>query len=392
MKDRHANCLLIGQLNVSLGTNMGITVISSPATANKTSVGLTVSDSTTPLAENGMEFDFAALLSSQLSGQEQFLARASTATEDQQGLREHSARNDQDSNIIAEMLSAQESQPIIPYIAPLVERRQPNEIGGKLRLDSDANLDLHSIAKNSPGEAPLLHDPQTAPKSDTKTSQLITPSKLALELNSSSSHGAKSNAQPALFTTSTQGKSEAAILAGEINAGKDIPSGLAPLMAGQSTQPPLNKIENNNQIISTPIQDKRWAQDFGDRITFFAKADIQVAQINITPAQLGPIQITLNLNGDQASLAFASPHAEVRKAIEDAMPNLREMLSTAGISLGQSNVGAQLPQQQRDSSPQFANGNRSAGENAILPADSRSGAPSSGLPIHRGRGLVDLFA
>ena len=150
---------------------MGITVISSPAAANKTPVGLTVSDSTTSLAENGMEFDFAALLSSQLSGQEQFLAKTSTATEDQQGLREHSARNDQDSNIIAEMLSAQESQPIIPYIAPLVERRQTNEIGGKLRLDSDASLDLRSIAKNSLGEAALLNDPQTAPKSDGKTSR-----------------------------------------------------------------------------------------------------------------------------------------------------------------------------------------------------------------------------
>ena len=162
-------------------------------------------------------------------------------------------------------------------------------------------------------------------------------------------------------------------------------------MAGHSA-PAQHAAANNIPGVATPLQDNRWAQDFSEHIVWIAKNDQQVAQINIAPAQLGPVQITLNMNGDQASIAFASPHAEVRKAIEDAMPNLREMLSSAGISLGQSNVGAQLQQQQRDSSQLFANGNRSTGETAILPADSRSGSISTGLPIQRGRGLVDLFA
>ncbi len=201
---------------------MGITVISSPATANITSVGLTVSDSTTLLAENGLEFDFAALLNSQLSGLEQLFGRTSAAIKDQPGLREDSAGNDQDSNIIAEILSAQENQPIIPYIAPLVERRQSNEMGGKqnsaLALDSDANLDLRSITKNSLGEAGLLHDPHTVQKPEIKTSPLITSSKLLLELNSNPHQDTKSNPQPALFTISTQSQNEAAILAGEVNA------------------------------------------------------------------------------------------------------------------------------------------------------------------------------
>jgi flagellar hook-length control protein FliK len=144
--------------------------------------------------------------------------------------------------------------------------------------------------------------------------------------------------------------------------------------------------------IATTLQDSRWPQEFSDRIVWIAKNDQQVAQINITPAQLGPVQITVNINGDQASINFASPHAEVRKAIEDAMPNLREMLASSGISLGQSNVGSQLQQQQRELPGQFANGSRSTGENAILPPDSRTGSNSSSLPIQRGRGLVDLFA
>lgn len=127
-------------------------------------------------------------------------------------------------------------------------------------------------------------------------------------------------------------------------------------------------------------------------MVWLARNDQQSAQISITPPQLGPIQITLNLNGDQASAVFASPHAEVRQAIQDALPQLRDMLSAAGINLGQANVGSQLAQQGREFAEQFAAGNRSGGENAILPADDQAAVHSAGLPLQRGRGMVDLFA
>ncbi|WP_374277817.1 flagellar hook-length control protein FliK [Azonexus sp.] len=144
--------------------------------------------------------------------------------------------------------------------------------------------------------------------------------------------------------------------------------------------------------IDTPLHDPAWSRGLGDRVVWLARNDQQSAQISITPPQLGPIQITLNLNGDQASAVFASPHAEVRQAIQDALPQLRDMLSAAGINLGQANVGSQLAQQGREFAEQFAAGNRSGGENAILPADDQAAVHSAGLPLQRGRGMVDLFA
>ena len=136
-----------------------------------------------------------------------------------------------------------------------------------------------------------------------------------------------------------------------------------------------------------------WGQALGDKVIWAARNDVQTAQISINPPQLGPMQISLSLSGDQATAVFASAHGEVRQAIEAAMPQLREMLSASGITLGDASVGAQLPQQQqRDTQNQFANGNRSAGENAILPADGSHETIVTAAPIQRGRGLVDLFA
>ena len=144
--------------------------------------------------------------------------------------------------------------------------------------------------------------------------------------------------------------------------------------------------------IQTPLHASNWNQDFANKVVWLAKGEQQQAQININPPQLGPIQITLHLNGDQASAVFASPHAEVRQAIESSLPQLREMLSASGVNLGQTDVGANLAQQNRETPFQTPNGTRSSGENAILPGSESAGKESSPSPLQRGRGLVDLFA
>jgi flagellar hook-length control protein FliK len=152
------------------------------------------------------------------------------------------------------------------------------------------------------------------------------------------------------------------------------------------------KVAAKQSMVSTPLTSEAWPKQFGEKIVWLARNDQQTAQININPPQLGPIQITLHLNGDQASAIFASPHAEVRQAIEAAMPQLKEMLSSAGINLGDANVGANLAQQNPDNPFLAANKNQSGHENAILPANENAASTGVSQVLQRGRGLVDLFA
>lgn len=170
------------------------------------------------------------------------------------------------------------------------------------------------------------------------------------------------------------------------------PSTPVAMSTGHAQAPLSAQKAMTESTIPIPINQAQWANHLGEKVVWLARNEQQTAQININPPQLGPMQISLSMSGDQATAMFASPHAEVRQAIEDAMPRLREMLSSAGVSLGEANVGAQLPQQNRDNRPQFANtpsnGGRIADENDILGRESTSGT----LPILRGRGLVDLFA
>ncbi|MBO9649284.1 MAG: flagellar hook-length control protein FliK [Variovorax sp.] len=70
----------------------------------------------------------------------------------------------------------------------------------------------------------------------------------------------------------------------------------------------------------------------------------QVAELNLNPANLGPLKVTLTMGDNQAQAMFVSAHESVRKAVEAALPQLRSTLAEQGITLGQTSVGAETRQ------------------------------------------------
>lgn len=148
----------------------------------------------------------------------------------------------------------------------------------------------------------------------------------------------------------------------------------------------------NAPSITAHLHDNKWSQQLSDRVLWLARGDVQNAQINITPAHLGPIQISLSLNGEQMTAHFVSANQEVRQALEDALPRLREMLAGAGINLGQANVGSQQQQAQAEQFTTKGENSRQSSDGAILPADQHGMDTTPPHPIQRGQGLVDLFA
>ena len=145
--------------------------------------------------------------------------------------------------------------------------------------------------------------------------------------------------------------------------------------------------------VPTPISDKNWSTDFGQKIVWLANNDKQAAQLTLNPPQMGPIDISLNIDKGNATASFVSTNADVREALETAMPRLREMFANAGISLGQTNVSAESFKQA--GSEWANNGSTSsswARDNAILGADSAGPLPGRTAFTQRGNGMVDIFA
>lgn len=256
-----------------------------------------------------------------------------------------------------------------------------------------------------------LRDSITATTNGTDVAQQPTePTALTARNPAGLSPSTEKNQQPITFgnQATTALRPPTANIAGESRSTTSLPAATsenrpveslptANSLSGHGINPATRNLEHpavaeQRPAVNAHLHSAAWPQQFGDKIVWLARNDQQSAQLIINPPQLGPIQISLNLSGDQASIAFASPHAEVRQAIESAMPQLKEMLSSAGISLGQSNVGGNLHQQPADNPFADANGKRSVDENAILPANDNAANAAGSAVLHRGRGLVDLFA
>ncbi|XGA69672.1 flagellar hook-length control protein FliK [Duganella sp. BuS-21] len=121
--------------------------------------------------------------------------------------------------------------------------------------------------------------------------------------------------------------------------------------------------------------------------------------MELNPPDLGPLQVVLSINKDQATAAFSSAAPEVRQALEAALPKLKEMMSEAGIQLGSATVSAGMSDQNNSASNQQANSAQNGGgsgrsgngygrDNNSAAEAARTAPPVRRLPA----GAVDTFA
>ncbi len=87
-----------------------------------------------------------------------------------------------------------------------------------------------------------------------------------------------------------------------------------------------------------PMQHKGWEQAMGERMVWMARNSIQQAKLQLNPRDMGPVEVRVSLNQDQASVHFVAQQAATRDALEQALPRLREMFQESGLNLAQSEV------------------------------------------------------
>jgi flagellar hook-length control protein FliK len=98
------------------------------------------------------------------------------------------------------------------------------------------------------------------------------------------------------------------------------------------------------------------------------------------------------MDKSNATASFVSANAEVRDAIETALPRLREMFASAGIELGQTNVSSQSFQQQAGNGEGKSGTPQRTNDNAILVTNSDRSMPIRAFASQHGNGLVNTFA
>lgn len=143
--------------------------------------------------------------------------------------------------------------------------------------------------------------------------------------------------------------------------------------------------------ISVPVGQPGWGQAVGNQVVWFVSQNISAASLRLNPQHLGPLEMQVRLDGDEASVSFTSQQGLVREALESSVPRLREMLSENGLNLVNVNVSQQrgsrqygqgAPGSQPDGG--VANAEGTSGESVIEPGVRQN--------ITLTQGLVDFYA
>jgi flagellar hook-length control protein FliK len=147
-------------------------------------------------------------------------------------------------------------------------------------------------------------------------------------------------------------------------------------------------LERLSARVGTPA----WDNQVGQKVIWMAGGEDQSATLELNPPDLGPVQVVLNVSNDLASVTFSSQQLEVRQALENALPRLREMMSESGIALGNAsvNAGAEGRQGQdgQGSGRQGGSGGKGHGGDSAL----AEVTPRQRTSILGGAGAVDTFA
>jgi flagellar hook-length control protein FliK len=139
--------------------------------------------------------------------------------------------------------------------------------------------------------------------------------------------------------------------------------------------------------IESALGSRQWTEDVGQRIVWAAGRGESRAELVLHPPHLGRVEvaITVSSNGDSTAL-FVSANPQVRDALEQSLPRLREIMAEAGLALGQASV-------QSDSAPrddrEQQNGPAAGGRLRAGAADLPLAEPGA---VRQGNRMVDIFA
>jgi flagellar hook-length control protein FliK len=162
--------------------------------------------------------------------------------------------------------------------------------------------------------------------------------------------------------------------------------------AGSAASAPASPSASLTSTLGQPA----FADELGAQVALWTRQGVQQAELRLNPVELGPVQVRIQLDGQQAQVMFAAEQQTTRDALQSALGQLAKALEQDGLRLAGSDVQAQLQQgsqQERRSS----DGQATAESRAGGARDSRlRGLEASGLAPtlqpQAQRGLLDLYA
>ena len=138
--------------------------------------------------------------------------------------------------------------------------------------------------------------------------------------------------------------------------------------------------------LSSPVGSDAWTDELGARLTWMAHQGIDSACLQLSPEHLGPLQVTISVHNGQASVWFGAAQPDTRTALQQSLPQLRQLFANQGLTLADAGVSRESPQGQSRQSAVRPSAGISGVAAVSVDSSASRGSVAGGL------GLVDTYA
>jgi flagellar hook-length control protein FliK len=118
---------------------------------------------------------------------------------------------------------------------------------------------------------------------------------------------------------------------------------LAPAVPAGS---PHAKPDPATMAVSAPVGSSGWTDELGAKVTWMAHQGIESASLQLSPEHLGPLQVTISVHDGQASVWFGAAQPDTRTALQQSLPQLRQLFASQGLHLADAGVSRESPRGQ----------------------------------------------
>lgn len=139
--------------------------------------------------------------------------------------------------------------------------------------------------------------------------------------------------------------------------------------------------------LEAALHSPEFVPSLGAQVSTLVRNGIPEARLHLHPAELGPITVQIEIDGQSAQVNMAVEHAATRQVLEQAIPTLASALRDSGLTL----TGGGVFQQPRD--PHGTPGERNAaGGRRSGSADDADALPAAAPRARIQRGALDVYA
>jgi flagellar hook-length control protein FliK len=143
--------------------------------------------------------------------------------------------------------------------------------------------------------------------------------------------------------------------------------------------------------VHAPVDSTDFAQGVADRVSFAVDNNWGSAKLQVTPPQLGPIDLQIAVQGEHAQVVMSTHSAVTREALETSIPKLKEMLGSQGFTQVSVDISQRSFQDRSAFNQPYTWAKQSSGT-GVSAAAAVPAAASPGSSSRASLGVVDAYA